>query len=87
MHTDNQNTEERRNGEPAIPPHLHSYLNPEQMSAIHQVEKFGWFLAFVRRPLFQPSIPILQNRDNPSQYAILQDDGEIDFNAEILVRA
>jgi len=41
MHTDNQNTEERRNGEPAIPPHLHSYLNPEQMSAIHQVEKFG----------------------------------------------
>ena len=79
-------TEERRHKEPPIPEHLDRYLNQQQMNALTQVENFGWRMAFVRRPMFQPVLAVLQNSDNPGRYAVLRDDGEIDFDPQVTIR-
>jgi hypothetical protein len=79
--------EERRHGESAVPPHLNSYLTQEQVSALQKIENFGWHLAFVRRPMFQAALTVLQNSDHPDRYAVLMEDGEMDFSPQIVVRA
>jgi len=41
-----------------IPGQLDNISNKLQMSAILQLESIGWRLWFVRRPLFQPVMPV-----------------------------
>jgi hypothetical protein len=60
-------------------------LNDAQRAAIHQLEGFGWSLSFVRRPLFEEVIPVLRDPDS-DRYAVLEKDGTLNENHDLIVR-
>ena len=71
----NQNqVAERRLRMPAVPDDLLSLLSQEQRIALNQKQQFGWFVKFVRRPLFQPIEVVLSNPDG-SEFVSLEHDG------------
>ena len=49
-----QSVAERRMRMPPIPDDFFSLITNEQRIALNQKQQFGWFVKFVRRPLFQP---------------------------------
>lgn len=65
---------ERRMRMPAIPDDFLRLITHEQRIALNQKQQFGWFVKFVRRPLFQPIEVVLTNPDG-SEYLILEQDG------------
>ena len=71
----NQNqVAERRLRMPAVPDDLLSLLSQEQRIALNQKQQFGWFVKFVRRPLFQPIEVVLSNPDG-GEFLVLETDG------------
>lgn len=78
--------QERRHRQSAIPPDLKNHLCEEQMSRLRHVENFGWRIAFVRRPLFKPSLTVMQHSDQPDRYAVLHDDGELELDPQLRLR-
>ena len=60
-------------------------LTDAQQAAIVQLEGFGWYLSFVRRPLFKPVIPVLHDEDT-DRYAILEPDGSLNEDCDLTVR-
>lgn len=79
-------SDERRQGAPAIPQGVENYLSPEQIRGLHQLESFGWELAFVRRPLFLEAVAVVVNASQQS-HAILDRNGELDFNGGLVLRS
>lgn len=65
---------ERRMHVPPIPDDLFSLITDEQCMALNQKQQFGWFVKFVRRPLFQPIEVVLSNPDG-SEFLILETEG------------
>ena len=65
---------ERRMRMPPIPDDFFSLITHEQRIALNQKQQFGWFVKFVRRPLFQPIEVVLSNPDG-SEFLILENDG------------
>ena len=55
---------------------LRSDLNDAQQETLTDLERFGWRLKFVRRPIFQPSIPVVFDPDRKI-YAVLEPDGRL----------
>ena len=76
---------EKRKGEKPIPDNLNQMLNPIQMSALRQIEGFGWQLKFVRRPLFQEPVPVVYSADG-KKIGILEDDGRLNMEVVVPVR-
>lgn len=76
---------ERRSKVMPVPLDYQSMLNTEQKNALRNVENFGWELTFVRRPLFQDPMFIVFSPDH-QQYAVLEDDGEINRHSDVVVR-
>jgi hypothetical protein len=76
---------ERRKG--SAPPNrmLERLLNPAQLDTLHSLEHFGWELKFVRKPLFQPAIPILFDPDR-RHFAIIEDDGTLNEHPPFTIR-
>ncbi|MGB0222878.1 MAG: hypothetical protein ACPF85_06365, partial [Luminiphilus sp.] len=68
------NIPERRYAMPPIPENLAGMLTNEQKIALNQKQQFGWFIKFVRRPLFQPVEVVLSNPDG-SEFIFLDADG------------
>lgn len=68
------NAPERRYAMPPIPENLIGMLTNEQKIALNQKQQFGWFVKFVRRPLFQPVEVVLSNPDG-SELIFLDADG------------
>lgn len=68
------NAPERRYAMPPIPENLTGMLTNEQKIALNQKQQFGWFVKFVRRPLFQPVEVVLSNPDG-SEFIYLDADG------------
>ena len=60
-------------------------LTDAQKVSLHQLEGFGWYLSFVRRPLFQPVVPILHDADS-GRYAILEADGTLNEDHGLVIR-
>lgn len=69
-----------------VPDNLVKYLNEDQLMAYHSVERFGWYIKFIRRPLFQRPMCVLSNPEG-SKLALLETDGSINEDAEILLRS
>ena len=67
---------ERRKSEPRTPREMRADLNQAQLETLNELERFGWQLKFVRRPLFEPSIPVVFDGDRKS-YAVLEPDGTL----------
>ena len=65
---------ERRMRMPPIPDDFPSLITHEQRIALNQKQQFGWFVKFVRRPLFQPMEVVLSNPDG-SEFLLLETDG------------
>lgn len=71
---DTASVAERRLRMPPIPDEFVSLITHEQRIALNQKQQFGWFVKFVRRPLFQPSEVVLSNPDG-SEFLVLDTDG------------
>ena len=76
---------ERRGNKVAIPPNLSAILTRDQSVALRKVENFGWTLAFVRQPLFETAIAVVASPDR-QRYAVLESDGELNMNPQIVIR-
>ena len=78
--------EERRNGSvKPVPDNELKYMNRDQILSYRSVERFGWYIKFIRRPLFQQPIIVLSNPDG-STLAVLEEDGTINENPDIVIR-
>ena len=66
-----------------LPSSLDGFLNEMQLATLNKMEGFGWMLAFIRRPLFQESIPVLMHPDC-HRFGTLEHDGV--FNTRPAIR-
>ena len=76
---------ERRTGTHKSERELRSELNDAQLETLNELERFGWQLKFVRRPLFQPSIPVVFDGDR-KHYAVLEPDGTLNEHPAFTIR-
>jgi hypothetical protein len=76
---------ERRLGLDAIPEDIKLRMTALQRGALARFEGFGWFVKFVRRPLFQEQIIVLVDPSGVD-HAILTEDGELDHNIDFDIR-
>ncbi len=67
---------ERRQGSAPDSAEVRSRLNAAQQAALPLLERFGWQLRFVRRPLFQEPVPILFSADG-ARWVTLEPDGSV----------
>jgi hypothetical protein len=68
---------ERRKNEVKPGSALKRDLNQDQILALSELEKFGWELKFIRRPMFQQPVPIVFDSDR-KHFAVLNADGTLD---------
>jgi hypothetical protein len=60
-------------------------LNSLQLASLADLQKFGWELTFVRKPLFQQPIPVVFDADR-KHYVVLKPDGTLDENSALTIR-
>ena len=77
--------EDRRGHQKAIPLDLGRHLNQLQLVALHSLENFGWYLWFVRRPLFMQPVVVVANK-GASEYAVLEEDGSVNMKPGLQLR-
>ena len=76
---------ERRKSLKPLSASLNRELSPVQVATLAELEHFGWELKFVRRPLFQPIVPVVFDPDR-THYAVLRPDGTLDEHPVIAIR-
>jgi hypothetical protein len=64
---------------------LERLLNAAQIDTLRSLESFGWELKFVRKPLFQPAVPIVMDSSRKN-YASIEDDGKLNENPPFKIR-
>lgn len=79
------NVGEKRKGESAVPVNLREVLNQNQISALRQMESFGWQLAFIRRNDASEPLAIVERADK-SGYGVLELDGSITTSFDLHIR-
>lgn len=77
--------ERRKDAPPTAPELLRAGLTPPQLVTLEAMEIFRWRLAFVRRPLFQPPIPVLFDQDN-TRHVVIREDGTLDEQPTLKLR-
>jgi hypothetical protein len=77
--------QDRRNADVENAARLRALLNEDQRMTLTELEQFGWSLKFVRRPLFQPSIPVVIDADR-KRYAVLEADGSLNETPGFTIR-
>lgn len=76
---------EQRTGQRPIPPSPTFFLNQKQINGIEVLKKFGWELAFIRRPLFSDILPIVKNAQE-NTVGVLGVDGILKISSELKLR-
>lgn len=76
---------ERRRGPPPGPETMRQWLNPAQLETLEALEIFKWRLAFVRRPMFQPPIPVVFDADG-TRFVVILEDGTLDEHPTLRLR-
>ena len=51
-------------------------LNEAQRLTLIDMERFGWELKFIRRPMFQQAVAVIFDPDRKN-FAVLQEDGKL----------
>jgi hypothetical protein len=64
---------------------LRRELNEAQVLTLASLEPYGWELKFVRRPMFQASVPIVFDADR-KKFAVLEPDGTLNENPGFKIR-
>lgn len=77
-------TPERRHPVPVGTNLMRDQLNDAQREVLRMLERFGWELRFVRRPLFQPAVAVVC--DNDATWALIRDDGSVDERTKLEIR-
>ena len=77
--------QEQRKGGTATPNDLHTRMSEEQRSTFHNLQLQGWQCKFVRRPLFQRPICIVNNPEE-TQLAVIEEDGAFKKQLDIPLR-
>lgn len=80
-----QVVDNRRGVQKAVPIDLGRYLNESQLLALHSLESFGWYLWFVRRPLFMQPVVVVANAES-TQHAQLEEDGSVNLKPPLQLR-
>jgi len=75
----------KRRSEPAVPQNLENLLSTVQLYTLHQLENYGWHLAFVRRPLFQPVLPVVENPEHTA-FGVIDEEGELELRPDLKTR-
>jgi hypothetical protein len=76
---------EKRKGGKSIPGNVEDYLNIFQQDALGEIKDNGWRLKFVRRSDSEQLTIVLENTVG-SEIAVLEEDGEINYESGIVVR-
>jgi len=76
---------ERRKGEKPIPDNLNGTLNEAQLIALPSLERFGWELRFVRRPVFEEAVPVVCNAEG-TMIGVLEEDGRLNLQSDVQIR-
>lgn len=76
---------ERRQGNPDSRHAMRSGLNEEQQMTLCELERYGWELRFVRRPLFQEPLAVVVDGDRKA-FSVLNPDGSLDDRPSIKLR-
>ena len=76
---------ERRKVDGRPSPALKRELNEDQRIALADLERFGWELKFIRRPMFQQPIPVVFDSSR-KHFAVLNTDGTLDENPGFDIR-
>lgn len=76
---------ERRCEGNQIPARPNEILNEMQLLTLNSMERYGWSLAFIRRPLFQEVVPVLRHCDS-KKFGIMDADGRLNAQPEITFR-
>lgn len=79
-------TDERRKDAERKRQELRKDLSSAQLETLVDLERFGWVLKFVRRPLFQPSIPVVFDCDHKT-FAVLESDGTLNEHPAFDIRS
>jgi hypothetical protein len=77
---------DNRKGRNPVPEELDTVLNNLQLQALEKIQRFGWKLKFVRRPLFQEVMPVISNPHN-TKFAVLECDGDINMQVSDILRS
>ncbi len=77
--------ERRHAAEKALAMSLKRELNDAQRTTLNELERFGWELKYIRRPLFQPIIPIVFDGDRKT-FAVLEADGSLNEHPPFNIR-
>ncbi len=64
---------------------LRALLNPDQLHRLKAIESFGWRLAFVRKPLFQDVIPVVESADG-RQRCVMDAIGQLEPGTVVQMR-
>ncbi|NOX43367.1 MAG: hypothetical protein GXP19_06500 [Gammaproteobacteria bacterium] len=76
---------EKRKGENPVPDDVEEELSHPQLLSLRQIERFGWYLKFVRRPLFQERVAVVFSAEE-NKIGLLENDGKINMEPDIQVR-
>lgn len=76
---------ERRHNHALAQSALRNDLNDAQRLQLASLERFGWELRFVRRPLFLTPIPVVFDGDR-KKFAVLEPDGSLNENPPFKIR-
>ncbi|MGB2255752.1 MAG: hypothetical protein ACPH56_12035 [Spongiibacter marinus] len=78
---------ERRQTQAPIPDNVEELLSELQLLTIRRVEDFGGSLWFVRRPLFQDVVPVVNcSPNNSADAAVVELDGSLNTSHGLLIR-
>lgn len=69
-----------------VPSNLDYFLTKAQLRVLDELQAQGWSLLFVRRPLFEPAMVVVQGPEQP-HYAAIEEDGTLDLEPTTLLRA
>ena len=76
---------DKRKGDKAIPDKVLNYLNEDQLAQLCTIERFGWELIYIRRPLFQDPVAVVIN-PNGRSIGVLDNDGSLNLDPCIETR-
>ena len=75
----------KRDKDAPVPEDVKNYLTKAQSVELTHIERFGWTLNYVRRPLFQERVVVVMNPGGGS-IAVLEEDGSLNLESNIDTR-
>jgi len=78
-------SEDKRTGEKPIPDNIKDHLNADQLARLTTIERFGWTLKYIRRPLFMDCVVVVMSPDG-SSIGVLEKDGRLNLEPDIETR-